>query len=102
MENMEMQKQAELYSKYSNLVEDWHDRIQLVEDVSESEMPYDRKIVLAQCLENTMEAINLAEATDAGDTNGFKHFALDIITAVIPNLVANDIVAIQPINTMVA
>ena len=98
MENMEMQKQAELYSKYSNLVEDWHDRIQLVEDVSESEMPYDRKIVLAQCLENTMEAINLAEATDAGDTNGFKHFALDIITAVIPNLVANDIVAIQPID----
>ena len=103
MNDMNIDAQNAIYqSRYKNLVEDWHDRIDLVEDVNETELPYDRKMVLAQCLQNTVEAMNLAEATDAKDVSGFKHFALDLVTAVIPNLVANEIVSVQPINKMVA
>lgn len=88
-------------NKYTALTEQFNDRISLVEELAEEPMPYDRKIVLAQCLKNTSEAIKMLEATDAGATAGFKHFALDIVTAVIPNLVANEIVSIQPIENEV-
>jgi hypothetical protein len=43
----------------------------------------------------------MLESTDAGATDGFKRFALDIVTAVVPNLVANDLVSIQPIDNEV-
>ena len=87
-----------LYSKAESLIENWSERIDLVEEVCETSIPFERKVVLAQCLENTQQAINMLEATNAGDTSGFKHFALDLVTAVIPNLVANDLVSIQPID----
>jgi hypothetical protein len=91
----------EVYAQMDSLVESWNDRISLVEQVNEEPISYDRKIVLAQCLENTQQAINMLEATDSGDTDGFKRYALDLVTAIIPNLVANDIVSIQPISNEV-
>lgn len=98
---MAIDKVHNMYAKLEGLVEDWEPRIDIVEEVSEEPMSYDKKIVLAQCLENTQNAIDMMEATDAGDTNGFKHFALDLVTAVVPNLVANDIVSVQPIDNEV-
>ena len=68
----------EIYSHLSNLVEKWSDRIDLVESVAQEALSYDKKIVLAQCLENTMDAIKMTEATDYRDVNGFKMFALDM------------------------
>lgn len=68
----------EIYSHLSNLIEKWSDRIDLVESVAQEALPYDKKIVLAQCLENTMDAIKMTEATDYRDVNGFKMFALDM------------------------
>lgn len=90
-----------MYAKAEALVENWSDRINIVEEVNEKPLPYEKKIVLAQCLENTQQAINMTEATDAGATDGFKRFALDIVTAVVPNLVANDLVSVQPIDNEV-
>lgn len=72
----------EVYSQMNNLVEEWNDRISIVEQVNEGSLDYDKKIVLAQCLENTQQAINMMEATDAGSTDGFKRFALDLVTAI--------------------
>lgn len=91
----------QVYAKVDSLIENWNERISLVEEVNEGELPYERKVVLAQCLENTQQAINMMESTDAGSTDGFKRFALDLVTAVIPNLVANDIVSVQPIDNEV-
>ena len=89
------------YAKSEALIESWGDRISVVESIDGAELPFEKKVVLAQCLENTQAAIDLQEATDAGDTSGFKHFALDLVTAVVPNLVANDIVSVQPIDNTV-
>lgn len=69
-------------NKAQRLVEAWGDRIDVVEQVNGEDMSYDRKLVLAQCLQNTKEQLDLLEATDAHDTDGFKHFALDLVTAV--------------------
>lgn len=60
-------------AKYEALVENWSDRINVVEDVCGESLPYEKQVVLAQCLENTRQAIDLVESTDAGDTSGFKH-----------------------------
>lgn len=68
-------------TKAESLVENWQGRISVVEQFDPS-LSWEKKIVLAQCLENTQQAIDLMEATDAGDTSGFKHFALDLVTAV--------------------
>ena len=82
MANNAIKESFEIYSHLSNLVEKWSDRIDLVESVAQENLSYDKKIVLAQCLENTMDAIKMTEATDYRDVNGFKMFALDIVTAV--------------------
>ena len=88
------------FAQMDTLVESWSDRITLVEEVGQESLAYEKKIVLAQCLENTQLAIDMLESTDAGDTNGFKNFALDLVTAIVPNLVANDLVSVQPINSV--
>ena len=77
-----LRESFEIYSHLSNLVEKWNDRLDLVESVAGEALPYDKKVVLAQCLENTQDAIKMTEATDYRDVNGFKMFALDIVTAV--------------------
>ena len=89
------------FAQMDTLVESWSDRITLVEEVGQESIAYEKKIVLAQCLENTQLAIDMLESTDAGDTNGFKQFALDLVTAIVPNLVANDLVSVQPIDNEV-
>jgi len=89
-------------AKQATLIENWSERINLVEEFAGEEgLAFEKKAVLAQCLENTQLAIDMLESTDAGSTDGFKHFALDLVTAIVPNLVANDIVSIQPIDNEV-
>lgn len=78
MANNAIKESFEIYSHLSNLVEKWSDRIELVESVANEPLPYDKKIVLAQCLENTKDAIKMTEGTDFRDVNGFKMFALDM------------------------
>ena len=47
------------------LIESWNDRINVVEDCI-PDLSYEKKLVLAQCLENTQEAIQLQEAMFSG------------------------------------
>lgn len=82
----------------TQLIEKWNDRSNLVEEVMSEELSYERKYTLAACLENTQLALNLMETTQTTDVGTFKKFALDLITAVVPNLIAHDIVSVQPIN----
>ncbi len=48
----------------TQLIEKWDDRVKLVEDVMDSQMPYERQYSLAACLENTQLALNLLETTN--------------------------------------
>ncbi len=71
--------------KATMLIEKWNDRVKLVEDVMDNQMPYERQYTLAACLENTQLAIDLLETTQSTDVGTFKKFALDLITAVFGN-----------------
>lgn len=86
----------------SRLCEKWAKRINLVESaLNEGQaMPLEKKAALAKILENTQSFLKyqLQEATQSGDIGQYKRFALDIVTAVIPNLIAYDIVSVQPIS----
>lgn len=96
-----LNEMANIFPKAKTLMENWNERISIVEEVNNAPLSYERKVVLAQCLENTQQAITAMEATDYSAVGQFKHYALDLITAIIPNLVANDIVSIQPIDNEV-
>ncbi len=51
----------------TQLIENWSDRVRLVEDVMDQPMPYERQYALAACLENTQLALNLMETTQTTD-----------------------------------
>jgi hypothetical protein len=56
-----------------------------------------RAAITAICLENTARWMtNLQEDTKVANVGVFDKFALPIIRAVIPNLIATDIVSVQP------
>lgn len=81
------------------LCEKWSKRIDIVEQVKGTSLDLSRKAALAKILENTEGFIRyqLNEATQSSDIGQYKRFALDIITAAMPNLIAYDVVSVQPI-----
>jgi len=63
-----------------------------------AEDPY-RAAITAMCLENTRRYIlNCDEATQAANIGTFNKFAFPIIRTVIPNLIATDLVSVQPMD----
>ena len=64
----------------------------------------DRKMVLAQVLSNTSkfltEAFENSVSTQRSDMGLFKRFALDITTLTLPNLIAPELVLVQPLTAM--
>jgi len=79
--------------------------INVVEEVTGKRMDVDRKIILASCLENTnstlRNASDLYETTMPSDVGPFKKFALELVSAVVPSLVAYDIVSVQPMSNRI-
>ena len=65
-----------------------------------SKMNFNKEMVLARILENTQDRINYAlkEATQNSMIGPYKRYAIDILTAMVPNLIAFDTVAVQPLN----
>lgn len=67
---------------------------------------YERKLATAVCLENTkrqlkvMESIN-GSATQIGAIGQYKRYSLDMVGALIPSLIAPDIVSIQALDNRV-
>lgn len=97
----------ELYKAYpqaEQLLEKWNTNISAVNEAFGKELSLDRKVVLATTLENTQDTLNRAslnETTQASDVGPFKQFALELITAVVPNLIASDIVSVQPMSNRI-
>ena len=83
----------------------WAKRINAVESVN-GQLPLEKKAAMAVCLENTQSFIKFLEsngtgATQSADIGQFKRFALDLVGAVVPNLIAFDLVSVQAISNRV-
>lgn len=88
-----------------NLVESYKKRVQIAESVYANahdgeRMDNQRKIVLARCLKNLdaflTESFNSTNATQRSDMGTWKKFCLNLTTVALPNLIANDLVIVQP------
>lgn len=87
------------------LCERWANRITLVQEkyFNGNDMGLERKAALAKQLENTQKFIKyqLSEGIQSSDIGQYKRFALDMVTAVVSNLIAPEIVSVQPIDNRV-
>ena len=87
----------------SPVVNKWGKRLTEVNKLLKSEgrkvLSPEAEVALAKCLNNTQNRINyeLRESTQNTMVGPYKKYALDIITGMIPNLIAMDLVNVQPI-----
>lgn len=97
-----------IYEQYKPLLGAWKDHIRVVKEAVEGYTDTEAT-QLALLLENTRSAIEvtkgrllnsapIVEGTDIGMINTFTSNVFDIITSVMPALIANDIVSIQPLD----
>jgi len=71
----------------------WAPYAEALSSLTDDELVID---VTIQCLENTLQQVaSMSEATEQGDID-FINYGFDIITAVIPNLIATEICSVQP------
>lgn len=99
---------AKIYSAYQPLLESWKDYTDVVKEHVEGYSDLEAT-QLSLLLENTkselenyrgkmMQSSPVMEGTDISMVNTFQSNVFDIITAVMPNLIANDIVSVQPLD----
>jgi len=90
--------------KTQKLFEKWGKKIKAVRK-AQSNFSDSNALKLARVLENTKREITKAERTYEGtqpvDVGPFKKYAFDILTALMPNLIAEDLVSVQPMDTKV-
>lgn len=96
-----------IYEAYKPLLEDWKENIEVVKEHVEGFSDIEAT-QLAIVLENTKTELDIArgrlgqgminEVTDVSMINTMTSNVFDIITAVMPNLIANDIVSVQPLD----
>jgi len=91
------------------LLENWSQEIAAVEK-GIGEMSYEKKYVLSRILESTnqhlgnIERFNnnpltrMNEATQVGDTSFFNKMYINVLSAAIPNIIAQDLVSVQPLS----
>lgn len=91
-----------------NLLEQYKGRLAVSESMYKNrfggEMPESRKLMIATCLNNTnaflTEAFEKSEATQRANMGDFKKFCLNLNTVALPNLIANDLVIVQPMTSI--
>lgn len=82
----------------------WKNRLDAIETATGS-LSDEKKVATAICLENTKKQIAYLEsiaATQSPDIGAYKRYALDMVGAVVPNLIAYDIASVQAINNKIA
>lgn len=99
---------ANIYEAYKPLLESWSDYTNVVKEHIEGYSDVEAT-QLSILLENTKSEIEITkgrlmngtpvvEGTDISMINTFTSQVFDIITSVMPNLIANDIVSVQPLD----
>lgn len=102
-----MSRQVSLYEQHNaqyiqSILESWDGNIQAVKMADEN-FSDEQAFKLAILLENTNQALVKAErkfineATQSVDIGPFKKHGFDLITAVMPSLIAEEIVSVQPL-----
>lgn len=91
---------APLSAKTQYLIKKWDKRIRTTESAI-GPMNMERKAALAVSLENTHHRLRVMESTQPASIGSYKRYALDIVNAVVPNLIVYDIAAVQPIDNKV-
>lgn len=91
---------APLSAKTNYLIKRWDKRIRATESAL-GKLSLEKKATLAVTLENTNRILKLKESTQPGQIGQYKRYALDIVNAVVPNLIAYDICSVQPIDNRV-
>lgn len=85
----------EAYSKRMTIAESVYSKAHGGERLDQN-----RKLVLARCLKNVdaflTEGFNSAQGTQRSDMGAWKRFCLNLTTVALPNLIANDLVIVQP------
>lgn len=100
--------QANIYESYRPLLESWAPYTNMVKSHIEGYSDVEAT-QLSILLENTKSEIEVSrgrmlngtpvvEGTDISMVNTFTSNVFDIITAVMPNLIANDLVSVQPLD----
>ena len=92
----------------ATLLEAYSKRLAISESVyskSHSEaMPSHKKLVIAKCLDNTSKFMNEAFENSVGtqraNLGDFKKFTLNLVTVALPDLIAFDLVMVQPMASM--
>lgn len=97
----------EATSKYlmegSPVIAKWGKKLTEVNSIMQEEgrrpLNLEQQVALAKLLENTKNRINydLKESTQNTMVGPYKRYALDIVASMVPNLIAFDLVNVQPI-----
>lgn len=87
--------------KTKYLINKWRKRIGMVEKVNGGALSYEKRAALANALESTADRIKAVESTNPGSIGQYKRYALDIITATVPNLIAFDLLAVQSMDNRI-
>jgi hypothetical protein len=83
------------------LINKWGKRIAAVEKATKSTLTLEKRAALANSLENTYDRIRAVEATNPGSIGQYKRYALDIVTATVPNLIAFDVMSVQAMDNRI-
>ena len=74
----------------------------MVESAQGAPLSFEKKAALVNTLENTHQRLKaMTEATNPSSIGQYKRYALDIVTSVVPNLIAFDCYAVQALDNRV-
>ena len=100
--------QANIYESYKPLMESWkaytdvvREHVEGYSDVEATQLSIlleNTKSEIEVCKGRMLNGTPVVEGTDISMVNTFTSNVFDIITAVMPNLLANDIVSVQPLD----
>ncbi len=93
MEQYEKEQQAR-----QKLVEDWKTLIDIDDKLAPVVEGNEKRANLAQLLENQEKWVNEAVATSAGDIAAFTPILVPTTRRIMPSLVANELVGVQPMS----
>lgn len=103
MSSITLQERAEMTNPHNNqLIQKWGHKLALVEKAQNHKMNFETKLATAKCLENTSKQVNyLNETTQQSDIGAYKRYAIDMISALVPNLIAPEICSVQAMENRV-
>lgn len=101
-----MNEMMEIYPQAPSVVNKWSRELNAINEAFDGKLDYQKMISTAMLFESTSNYIDrldaatrggfLNEATQPTDVGYFKKYAINLLAAAIPNLIAPEIVSMQP------